>query len=803
MTEPIDDGLEHPEITSYVEAADRLTGATFTKWVKAQQAQREARSEALRQQAESSRLSKREADRVHGALWHGPDTSGIDFTRDKDESGSDKITVKAGEAEIGSAKFFADALASNKKQNIKDKFGVEAKGDIYRFQSIDVDPLYQGHGVGKELYLRAMNAHPENWFYNGQASALAHESLYKMQQEGLIELHKWQETARGQDIGAHIKKITPRGRQYLETIDVQRRAKREIGKAISGKGASTAMSPEESLVHLASMRGLITSPFSKIGQGIAKGAGIADPVAKTVPSVASLTRPLSEISPQAQSQGTDAGDIPLGAAPPPLPGAAPASQNQPMARTTPSTALLKWINAVGRTIRSGSGKFDEPKASLSDVQIQEAINRPALPMPKLTGSAKKEHIQKAWDTVSRLWPEMAAKIETIHGYSRKEMKARETPSAAFGRTASGAYGLNIRPRQLRPDVLWHELVHAEQAADDRVEFKGTGQTGSEEYLRDPIEQEAHQRQLRAIGLIDRFEQMQAGEEAETIRAKSANLAALLGGLLRAREDSPTGQQAMEPGALAEQIQGKQQIARTAARTTDIAGIGSGEVSETLEGQQETPGTSATASGQQPTGQLSQPQAGQIPQADPAQQKRTKIARPPRMPSLKEVFGAALQKAKSIGAKAIFGLSGNAAIEAGEQHGAGTDEESERGESPQKQQGGKTTRKHGIVETALGSASEMMGGLFDDPQGKGRDDTQAALLEAIMKLTEAVEDLAELMKKHQAPAGVDPKDGSFKPGLSQENGSPGKGPPPIPGAERNNSSHEMMMGMLTAIMRIAR
>lgn len=157
---------------------------------------------------------------------------------------------------------------------------------------------------------------------------------------------------------------------------------------------------------------------------------------------------------------------------------------------------------------AGKVPFFDPLASMSDKQLRAAMRRPVLPMPGVeAGSDLEKLVKPAWDIVSRLWPTMAAKVPRI-----RFMTETESGRHSYAKTASAALhtgtGELVMPQnslELRPEVLWHELVHLEQRErgvlqsqamrDETVGLTPHGQL---------MESEAHQRgNMQAEDLIAR------------------------------------------------------------------------------------------------------------------------------------------------------------------------------------------------------------------------------------------------------------------------------------------------------------
>jgi C-terminal domain on Strawberry notch homologue len=91
--------------------------------------------------------------------------------------------------------------------------------------------------------------------------------------------------------------------------------------------------------------------------------------------------------------------------------------------------------------------------------VSIATKREVLPIPPHPGVAE-NRLREAWAIVSRIWPSMAAKVTRFE----------EGPGPALASINPKTGVLSIRAGSiLDPVVLWHELVHVEQAdaGDDR------------------------------------------------------------------------------------------------------------------------------------------------------------------------------------------------------------------------------------------------------------------------------------------------------------------------------------------------
>jgi hypothetical protein len=159
----------------------------------------------------------------------------------------------------------------------------------------------------------------------------------------------------------------------------------------------------------------------------------------------------------------------------------------------------------------GKKPFFEPLASLSDEQLREAANRPALPMPGVEpGSKLEKQIGPAWDIVSRLWPEMASKLKVIRSFTPEELAKEPRLARATGgiHLKNGDLALPPDHPGMPPEILWHELVHLEQHLKGKLgESPHYGEKGMTEYAR-LRESEAHQRgNMQAARLIERFNKL--------------------------------------------------------------------------------------------------------------------------------------------------------------------------------------------------------------------------------------------------------------------------------------------------------
>lgn len=129
-----------------------------------------------------------------------------------------------------------------------------------------------------------------------------------------------------------------------------------------------------------------------------------------------------------------------------------------------------------------------PSLSLSDAELKKRAQNEPLPFP-----AKAElggRVREAWDTVSRLMPETAAKVTAI------EPLLENSPHNATVNPQTGV--LRVKPG-VTDETMWHELVHLDQpeAIKGRNELTPDAFNSLEAATRDP----------RAKPLLDKFNQM--------------------------------------------------------------------------------------------------------------------------------------------------------------------------------------------------------------------------------------------------------------------------------------------------------
>lgn len=196
------------------------------------------------------------------------------------ESGDESISMRSGADTLGSARIMKDTSQRDLPRRAKAKLGIEVSGDIYRLASIDVAETHRGIGLGGDLYLCALAQHPENWYYNAQASASAHQSLSKLSERGFIEFHKFSNTSELDDAGPHIKRITPKGIEHIRSLS---------GELPSSARRTPASSDAESLADEPVEPAATERP--KLGR-MPKGADFGSSVAKTNASI--LGRPADE-----------------------------------------------------------------------------------------------------------------------------------------------------------------------------------------------------------------------------------------------------------------------------------------------------------------------------------------------------------------------------------------------------------------------------------------------------------------------------------------------------------------------------
>lgn len=92
---------------------------------------------------------------------------------------------------------------------------VKEGSPVGRIQSVFTDPDLEGNGIGTILYLRALDS-IGSWVYNSQVYPPAHKLLRKLASQGLIEFYSKVENTQ-RDAGPNIKRITDKGRQFLQS----------------------------------------------------------------------------------------------------------------------------------------------------------------------------------------------------------------------------------------------------------------------------------------------------------------------------------------------------------------------------------------------------------------------------------------------------------------------------------------------------------------------------------------------------------------------------------------------------------
>jgi hypothetical protein len=146
----------------------------------------------------------------------------------------------------------------------------------------------------------------------------------------------------------------------------------------------------------------------------------------------------------------------------------------------------------------GDETYDEPKASMSDADMDNARKREPLPIPNKKGGGY-EIVQEAWDDVSKLWPEMAEKVTKITTYSLAQVPKGVEPPNAFIDPKTGV--LAVHPEKtLTAETLWHELVHIDQ--HERGILKPRHEMEPDAF--NALEQEAIQRAKHSEKLVERM-----------------------------------------------------------------------------------------------------------------------------------------------------------------------------------------------------------------------------------------------------------------------------------------------------------
>lgn len=197
-----------------------------------------------------------------------------------------------------------------------------------------------------------------------------------------------------------------------------------------------------------------------------------------------------------------------------------AGQQETTARSVPqlSDFSRKLVGAEANV------KFTDPNYQLSDQELLETYKR-NQPVPLPPGIKVPPKFAQDWYAISRLMPEAARIIEKIARPDADDTARVKRRSAKY-RASFAAYKhtpdeetpagyLKVDPENYdRPEILWHELVHAEQhLRGDLLREPAYTKTGELTPHGRMMESEAYQRGLQGPEILDRLKKELQRERA--------------------------------------------------------------------------------------------------------------------------------------------------------------------------------------------------------------------------------------------------------------------------------------------------
>jgi hypothetical protein len=121
------------------------------------------------------------------------------------------------ESQMEGPAFFNSREAPGDRKNVERLIEATVE-NVRRIGRVTIPDSLKGQGVGKELILKHLEAHPDSYFYNSQASPELTRAFNSLQRDGLINLKGEMSPGGEPKLMSHVISLTPEGKVFAENI---------------------------------------------------------------------------------------------------------------------------------------------------------------------------------------------------------------------------------------------------------------------------------------------------------------------------------------------------------------------------------------------------------------------------------------------------------------------------------------------------------------------------------------------------------------------------------------------------------